>query len=488
MQIYTKKLKEIREKTGISVKYIVNKLNISRKTYWNWENGKIVPTGKRIRELARAMNISVSMISNLDDNRKISEKPIDETLCLEFHKDDEGYYNENIFTSIKDSLSILQKKQLYNSAIINVLMNSTNVMFYVKDLDLKYILANKVFIKTLSNLNGNQYFEKIDRDFFTRAEAKKNTEEDMNVMITGRPVLNREGCIPGTRKKRFGLISKFPLKDENSKTMGILATFIDITTMKTEEKKRKTLEFIINNINQVIGFWETGFIGKEEIFINAAVEKVTGIKAEEFYKDPFIIEKHCHPDFVNALKEYNNIQHYPKQLDYKLIRPTDKAERWIRQISYKKGSLRFGIGYDITEEKNNEDIKDLLKIYMDIAKPGISIANIKTGEYLYINNTRLEIYGRNRKEMINGGFQFFLNNCLYDKERKCYDRLISIRQQLLQNPFHTNINYQIMKPDGQLRSIHCEISTARFKGKVCSLYVEYDITEGNCFSEIFSSE
>ena len=352
MRLFGEKLKEVRKKNGISVNYIVKKLNISRKAYWNWENDRAVPTGNIIRELAKTIGIPVSLISDLSDNRHSSADQLNHFF--------EGINNENseydnmngAFGIINKTIANLQKQYQQNSAVIKVLLNSVNAMFYVKDLDLKYISANEFFINTVSS-SKLSFSGKTDTDFFTHIEAKENTEEDKQVLLTGIPILNKESYIPGTRKKKWGLISKFPVIDASSKVMGVVGTFIDITQRRKHEEKRKTLEYIINNLDEGIWFRVLDSVGEEKIYLNPAVENITGIKAVEFYKDPFISKKYYHPDFIKKMDDFEKIEKSPKQIDYKLIRASDKEERWVRKIEYQKDNLAFGIEYDITDEKFN---------------------------------------------------------------------------------------------------------------------------------------
>ncbi len=478
MRLYGEKLKEIRVKTGISVKYILTQLNISRMTYWNWEKGVATPSEKRIKELAKVLNVSVSIISDLT-GKQFSDKSLDRVLENISAKHNKTDYDVNTFTSIQDSLNMLQKKHIYNSAIIEILLNSINSMFYVKNLDLSYILANDLFIKSITASTKTQYIKKTDKDFFPLAEASENTLEDNNVLITGKPVINREGYIPGTRKKKIGLISKFPIMDENSKIMGVVATIVDITERKNSENRRMILEKIVHKIDEAIWFWEFNSTNRDNFFINAAVEKITGIKAEEFYKDPYVPLKYCHPDFKNDLKDFYNKKERPAQIEYKLIRPTDKAEAWIRQVSYQEENLKYGIAYDITEDKKNEHIKDLLKLYVELAKPGILIIDIDTGNPIYINNSRSVIYGRSIEEMMNGGYIFWLNHCVYGKDKEFYEQFKSVDSFFSFSLSDRTGKYKIIRPDGQVRSILCEASFVNYKGKQCALFVEHDITEEN---------
>ena len=52
-------LKIMREKKGLRVKEISNKLKISRITLWQWENGKRTPSIENLAELAKLYDCTI---------------------------------------------------------------------------------------------------------------------------------------------------------------------------------------------------------------------------------------------------------------------------------------------------------------------------------------------------------------------------------------------------------------------------------------------
>lgn len=61
-------LKIMREKKGLRVKEVSNKLKISRITLWQWENGKRTPSVEKLAELAKLYDCSVD---DLIDNKAV---------------------------------------------------------------------------------------------------------------------------------------------------------------------------------------------------------------------------------------------------------------------------------------------------------------------------------------------------------------------------------------------------------------------------------
>ena len=52
-------LKIMREKKGLRVKEVSNKLKISRITLWQWENGKRTPSVENLAELAKLYDCTI---------------------------------------------------------------------------------------------------------------------------------------------------------------------------------------------------------------------------------------------------------------------------------------------------------------------------------------------------------------------------------------------------------------------------------------------
>ena len=67
-----KKLKELREKTGITQEGLADKLFVSRQTISNWETGKSLPDVISIIKLSKIYNVSVDEL--LKDDPKVQEK------------------------------------------------------------------------------------------------------------------------------------------------------------------------------------------------------------------------------------------------------------------------------------------------------------------------------------------------------------------------------------------------------------------------------
>ena len=153
------------------------------------------------------------------------------------------------------------------------------------------------FLKNLSlnkdfNVNG-----KTDNDFFTASEAKQITEQDHIVISTGRPITNIDAYIPGSRKKKFGLLSKFPIFDSYRKIAGIIVVINDITDRKKIDRTQEILGIYIDAMTDCLSVYNSKTF--KYIYVNNAYENFFGYPAEKFYKGgliDFFLNVCVHPE------------------------------------------------------------------------------------------------------------------------------------------------------------------------------------------------
>ena len=240
MEIYFDKIDKVLRKKRMSQTELCNKLGVVRTTYWNWKNGNRRPNERTIRRIAEIVNISVDHISSLMPAKAISSENIsqfEESWLTLFKTDIHTHkaHSDKLLEMLKS-----QQNQLWQSGvIIKSLLSSLNVMFYVKNTNLKYIIANEAFLENVSLAPEFHVLNCEDKIFFSLKETLENSDEDQKVVMTGESVLNVEKYIPGSKKKKWGIVSKVPIFDSKGGIAGLVGTFIDITERKTLELERK---------------------------------------------------------------------------------------------------------------------------------------------------------------------------------------------------------------------------------------------------------
>ena len=483
MDFYCDKYKEIRKEQHISMEILAKKAGVSRRTLWSWENGVRIPSENKTRLLADKLNISVEIISNLP-----KEYPTSPNLsqiakqhdCIPnlFHDDHDKTFNDLIY-KINHYRNDLKKA----SSIIKGLLSSMNAMFYIKDINLNYIVVNELFKNLTGTDRSIQIPGKKDAYFFSKEEAKFNSIEDEKVILTGKSIINREDYIPGSRKRKWGLISKLPILDEDKKITGIVATFVDITKRKKDEKYRKQLEEAINKIDT--GIWlgseVTDISGNKELhidFFNKTAEEKYGLTKEKAatIKDKCCAgcvfdNKHCE----GVLKSKS----FPVTQEHRLIFKNNQEKIIEEKIFKYDDSQYIGILNDITILKKFNSTMELLEININSLKDGLAIRDIDTGEFLYLNNAMESIFGYTTSKLYNKSWSFLLKTCLhsdYIEDELKYN-------ELKQWPSGVR-TIKAFRADGKERWINISSSYRKYMGRNCLISIFRDTTAKKTTDEI----
>ena len=120
--------------------------------------------------------------------------------------------------------------------LLRVLIDNLPDLIFLKDAEGRYLLDNAAHLRFLgasefSEVNGRTIF-----DFYPEPVARALHEEDMNIIRTGQPLLNREqqvGDLGG--RHHWMLSSKIPWLDDEGKVVGLVGISRDITLQKRAE-------------------------------------------------------------------------------------------------------------------------------------------------------------------------------------------------------------------------------------------------------------
>jgi signal transduction histidine kinase/DNA-binding response OmpR family regulator len=81
-----------------------------------------------------------------------------------------------------------------------------------------------------------------DFDFFTKEHALKQREEELQIMMTGQPVIAEEQATSREGYTGWGSVTKVPLRDKHGKIMGTMGIGRDISELKNKELALKEAE------------------------------------------------------------------------------------------------------------------------------------------------------------------------------------------------------------------------------------------------------
>jgi PAS domain S-box-containing protein len=148
-----------------------------------------------------------------------------------------------------ETLDILTiSNELSNNFFIQLLLNSSPDLIYLKDTHSKFIITNKTHAEHLGLSSANDLIGKSDNDFYSKEFATKYLSDDKLVLESGNPLYDiEEVSIDSNGLRRWLSTSKIPVKNEKGETIGIFGIGRDITDRKLAQvlldDKEKSIDF-----------------------------------------------------------------------------------------------------------------------------------------------------------------------------------------------------------------------------------------------------
>ena len=249
MSFNNEEFRNLRLKNRITSSYIAQRLCVTRKTIYNWENGNSIPKREQIVKLAKLFKVRVHDLTSKIDLMSETKSFLDMATqnWMSIFNQNEQYKKEIIHVS--NLISELSDKLNSATKLISGITESIHFPLYIKNSGNKYIMANKALLKYFSLPKDFDYNSKTDSDFMPQNEAVENNKEDLFILDTAESIVNREGFIPGTRKSKTGLITKVPIINKNGNIVGLIGFFLDITERKKNEASRLILEKVLDNLD-----------------------------------------------------------------------------------------------------------------------------------------------------------------------------------------------------------------------------------------------
>ena len=182
--------------------------------------------------------------------------------------------------------------------LLRTLIDAVPDPIFCKDREGRYLLHNE-FHRAIFGITDEESIGRTVFDFpGIREHAARYHADDMSVIHTGKPIINREEPFekPNGETGWF-LTSKFPLRGEGGNIIGLVGIARDITEMKraTEQLKEAQLRLVYHVENSPLAVIEWGpdfrvtrWAGQAEKIFGWTAEEVVGLHFSEF---PFV-----HPD------------------------------------------------------------------------------------------------------------------------------------------------------------------------------------------------
>jgi len=126
--------------------------------------------------------------------------------------------------------------------LLRTLIDSLPDTIYVKDIKGRKVIANRADVACIGVDSEAEVLGKTDLDLFNNDIGLRGYEDDMRVIQSGDPIINREEYfLDATGTKRWLLTTKIPVTDERGRVIRLLGIGHDITLRKQADEELKKL-------------------------------------------------------------------------------------------------------------------------------------------------------------------------------------------------------------------------------------------------------
>ncbi len=247
--------------------------------------------------------------------------------------------------------------------MLRSLIDSFPDKIFVRDPGRHYLVVNKAMADWVGAESPEEMLGRTPDDYYPETIARNGAREDLNLLASGKPVLNREWTIDrGGGDVRHLVTTKVPLVDPDGRCWGIVGMDRDVTEQRRAREKleqaEQQLQELMDNSPAVIylkdraGRYRMVNRGFEELF-GLGREDVLGRRDVEFIADKEAAAEFSEHD--ERVLETGG----PIQLDQRLF--VDGEPRWYVSVKFPlrdaNGEITAlaGISTDITDRKEAED-------------------------------------------------------------------------------------------------------------------------------------
>jgi PAS domain S-box-containing protein len=298
--------------------------------------------------------------------------------------------------------------------LLRIVIDNLPDYIYVKDREGRYLVSNLAHARFLGKEKPELVVGKTVFEFFPRELAEQYAADDMRVIQTGEPLLDREErSVDETGKEVWNLTTKVPLRDNGGKITGLVGIVRDITGRKKIEEELKESEeryrTLVQNLPIAVHRTAPGPEGKF-LVANRTYLKMFGFESEEELKRISVASTYFNPQERKSFSE--------------MLLSKGKVEGVELALKRKDGTVFWGsvtarVVYDengenpyfdcaiidITDRKRvEEELKESEERYRALVQ-NVPVAVYRTtpgpkGKFVMANPTCLRIFGFDSEEEI----------------------------------------------------------------------------------------
>jgi PAS domain S-box-containing protein len=341
--------------------------------------------------------------------------------------------------------------------LLRTLVDNLPFPIYFIDKDGKKVIANKADLENIGCADEREVLGKTDEVLFPNEVGKRGHADNLTVLQTGNPILNREEDFINVKgEQRWLQTTKIPLFDTNHQITGLVGIGLDVTQQRMLQQKIKESEAYYRSLVNVSpdGIIVTDPQGTVD-FVSYKVYDIFGI-----------------PESTNLIGDsiFNWIA--PESLEFSKVNFQNVLSGMLKTPSQEfkcrkfDGSIFWGESASTLLEDSDGDIKGTMIVFRDIsdrkqAEEEILLAKNKVEESDRLKSAFLQNISHEIRTPMNSiiGFLEILEDPNFSRnEKKMYANIVNKSGHRLLNTIHDIVEIsKIMTSNVEVNSDVLEI-------------------------------
>ncbi|MCC7206366.1 MAG: PAS domain S-box protein [Anaerolineae bacterium] len=384
--------------------------------------------------------------------------------------------------------------------LLRTLIDSMPDSVYAKDQDSRFILANRALAGQFHEPSPERLVGKSDFDYFRTEEAAAYRADELKVITTGEPLINKEEVTNYPDGKVLWLLStKVPLRDSQGRIIGLVGNGRDITERKRADETLRRSEakfryFVEQSAEGIALIDEQGRV----IEWNRSLEHMTGVSKAQVLGQPLwdvqrgmITEPFStpltHEQIKDGIQYLLSTGHDPtagKPVE-STLRRTDGELRYVQSVFFPietdKGYMAGYVVVDVTERRRAaialRQSEELMRYVVRHDPNAIAIFDTDM-RYVAVSDRYLQDYNLNEADI--------LGKRLYDVMPELPDTWRAMHQRCLQGAVERSDGDEpFVRADGSLSYVRWECRPWRWiDGKIGGLVIYSEATTERKLAEL----
>jgi phosphoserine phosphatase RsbU/P len=135
------------------------------------------------------------------------------------------------------ALKLAEEKLMQERNLLRTIIDHLPSRIFVKDRDARFLINNTSHLEALGCPTQESARGKTTLDFFSNERGKQALADDMQVLQSGKPLLDLEKSDFASGSPRWSLTTKVPLHDTKGSVIGLVGISHDITERKRTEEE-----------------------------------------------------------------------------------------------------------------------------------------------------------------------------------------------------------------------------------------------------------